>query len=126
MTERSDLEVWLEPRLAHAPAELAEAVRELLDAATGAGVARAAASSSAASVADLLADAALAGFADVVSDTAAGGRPRGAALRLLAADAVLTYAFEAAADLGLDVVSLADRLGPAGALGELMRSPEVA
>ena len=46
------------------------------------------------------------------------GSDRSAALDLLAADALLTYAFEAAADLDEDVGALADRVGPRGLLGE--------
>jgi hypothetical protein len=68
----------------------------------------------------LLAAAALRGFEDVLVETAADLQSRRAALRLLAADASLTYAFEAAADLELDVVDLADGLGPRGHLGALL------
>ena len=62
--------------------------------------------------------AALRGFDDVVEGM--GSRP--SALELLAADALLTYAFEAAADPSLGgsasrAVQLADRVGPAGEIG---------
>lgn len=93
-----------------APSELADAVRQLLQepGEEGAGIpAR-------------LAAAALRGFDDVLTETAADLRSRRAALRLLAADASLTYAFEAAADLDIDVVELADGLGPRGALGAML------
>lgn len=67
-----------------------------------------------AAVPDVLAAAALATFERVM----AGSQSRGDALRLLAADALLTYAFEASTELGRDPGELAERLGPAGLLGE--------
>jgi hypothetical protein len=114
------LESWLEPRLAGTPRELAVAIRQLvreLDPADPAGAAL-----EAAGVPERLASAALRGFEDVLAETAADLRSRSAALRLLAADASLTYAFEAAADLELDVVALADRVGPRGTLGTLLEA----
>lgn len=72
-------DAWLAQRLADVPPRLAAAVRELTQ---GGG-------------ADALADAALAAFERVAS----GGARRAGALDLLAADALLTYAFEAAADV---------------------------
>ncbi len=81
----SPTEVWLEDRLRTAPEELSEYIRRLVGEA---------------SPADLvdpvlgLASAALAGLEQV----AAGTGEREEALRLLAADAALTYAFEAAAE----------------------------
>ncbi|MFQ5678871.1 MAG: hypothetical protein ACE5HP_05370 [Gemmatimonadota bacterium] len=97
---------WLEPRLARVPAELAEAIRSSLEAA-------APHVSPSSSVADTLALAALEGFDRVL----AGTRGRESAVHLLAADASLTYAFEAAAELGEDLLRLADRVGPRGRLG---------
>lgn len=99
---------WLEPRLAGAPAELAAAVRELL------GEVETDADGGFLDVPETLAAAALLGFEGVLerADPA-----REVALRLLAADAALTYAFEAAASLGRDVDDLAMRIGPGGELG---------
>lgn len=106
------LDEWLSPRLVAAPPELAAAIRELL---VEAGVDPA---SPETAVPDGLAVAALRGIDDVARCDGGPDRPsRGPALRLLAADAAFTYAFEAAADLGIDVVALAERLGPRGALG---------
>lgn len=109
MNVRADgVAAWLEPRLRAAPRELAEAVRELV------GEVRAEETVESAEVPDVLAAAALRGFDGVLVETAPA---RGAALRLLAADASLTYAFEAAASLGTDVEKLALRIGPGGELG---------
>lgn len=104
------LDGWLEPRLAEAPSELADAIRQLVCEAGDESV----------DIPGRLGAAALRGFDDVLTETAADLRSRRAALRLLAADASLTYAFESAADLGLDVVDLADGLGPRGALGAML------
>lgn len=118
---------WLETRLEGAPPELAAAVRALVKEVDGevAGaptpVDEPAVQPHKRSVPDLLAAAALRGFGDVLAETAQPPARR-AALRLLAADAALTYAFEAAADLEMDVVGLADRVGPLGALGTLLES----
>lgn len=116
------LDNWLEPRLAEAPPELASAIRQLVrELENDASMARPEdAAGPDAGIPERLAAAALRGFEDVVAETAADLRSRRAALRLLAADASLTYAFEAAADLELDVVELADGLGPRGALGMLL------
>lgn len=43
---------------------------------------------------------------------------RGAALELLAADALLTYAFQCAAEEGADLEETIERWGPTGRLGE--------
>lgn len=113
---------WLEPRLEGAPPGLAAAIRELARSEqSGAAVppfAGEGGEPGARSIPAILAAAALRGFDEVLGEPASDHRPREAALRLLAADAALTYAFEAAADLELDVVGLADRVGPLGALGK--------
>lgn len=107
---------WLNPRLAVAPPELARAIHELLREA-GRG-APGGTDPEGATIPGRLADAALRGIDEVASGGGTADRSaRGMALRLLAADAALTYAFEAAADLDGDVVGLATRLGPRGALG---------
>lgn len=98
-------EAWLARRLEEVPPDLALAVRRLLGSEPGPGP-------------DRMAAASLEGFERV----AAGAEDRDRALDLLAADALLTYAFEAAADpeLGGSAVAaraLADRVGPAGKLG---------
>lgn len=101
----SDAGAWLRERLEEVPPELARAVRGLLDASgrlTPPG----------------LASAAIAAF-DRLADR---GADRGAALELLAADALLTYAFEAAAEPGLGgravaAMTLAREVGVRGALG---------
>jgi hypothetical protein len=95
---------WLADRSEAVPAELAAEVSRLLDEVEVQG---------APDPARILAEAGLRGLEDVSSGTAG----RETALRLLAADAALTYAFEAAAELGLDVGRLADEVGPSGALG---------
>lgn len=118
------LREWLDPRLEAAPPELAAAIRELVRDAEGRAGGDGKRDGDASTIPGRLAAAALCGF-----DAVSGGAhavdprpPRGAALRLLAADAALTYAFEAAADLGGDVVGLAVRLGPRGALGARLAS----
>ena len=68
--------------------------------------------------AEALANAALRGLDEVVAREG----DRGTALRLLAADAALTYAFQAAAELGEDVSALAERVGLGGELGRRIRS----
>lgn len=106
---------WLAVRLAGAPPELGAAIRELVDEVPAAGT-------GAEAIPEHLAAAALAGFEGVLAETEVDRRSRRAALRLLAADAALTYAFEAAVDLGTDPWRLADRLGPNGLLGERLAS----
>ena len=105
---RGNVETWLEPRLVGAPVELAAAVRELL------GEVEADADGRFPDVPEALVAAALLGFDGVLEPVDAA---REVALRLLAADAALTYAFEAAASLGRDVDGLAMRIGPGGELG---------
>lgn len=118
------LSEWLNPRLEAAPAELAAAIRELLREAQGRGGDEGEEDGDASTIPGRLGAAALWGLDAVSSGDQAVDRssPRGTALRLLAADAALTYAFEAAADLGGDVVGLAVRLGPRGALGARLAS----
>ena len=99
---------WLDARLDDTPAELADAVRRLV--VGGAGAATPA----------QMAECALAAFERV----ARGPQTRACALELLAADALLTYAFEAAADPEAggsadSALALALAVGPAGDLGRL-------
>jgi len=94
---------WLEPRLEGAPPELAADILDLL-----AGLPDLDLSDPVAA----LAAAAMAGLTQV----AAGTGERSEALRLLAADAALTYAFEAAAESGRSG-ELAERIGLGGELG---------
>ncbi|MDH3734455.1 MAG: hypothetical protein OEU54_13025 [Gemmatimonadota bacterium] len=98
---------WLDRRLLATPGELAEAVRALLG-------------ESADPVPGRMAACALATFARI----ARGPQTRECALELLAADALLTYAFEAAADpvvggSGNAALQLARSVGPCGDLGRL-------
>lgn len=95
---------WLRPRLRDVPDDLAAAVRDCV---------RSVEADDASGVPDLLARAATAEL-DRLIERPAG---RATAVRLLAADAALTYAFEAAADLGADVPGLADRVGLRGRIG---------
>jgi hypothetical protein len=103
------LERWLESRLAGVPAELGAQVRTSL--------ADREPADSAEQVASAFGEAALRGLDRV----RAGQQSREDALHLLAADACLTYAFEAAADLGGDPAALAWRFGASGALGARIR-----
>lgn len=96
---------WLDDRLSEVPPALAGAIRRMVPGGVSGGP-------------SAMAEAALAAF-DRVAEDAAG---RDGALDLLAADALLTYAFQAAADptLGGDAASavdLAGRMGPRGAIG---------
>lgn len=97
---------WLRPRLGDGvPPDLAEAVRACVrDAEADPGT----------PVPELLARAAVSELDRL------GDRPgdRETAVRLLAADAALTYAFEAAAETGADVPAFADRVGLRGLIGE--------
>ena len=99
---------WLAKRLADAPPELAADVRALVH-----GVAGDETDQSGEGVPTLLVRASLAGLEEVIDGL---GR-RDSALRLLSADAALTFAFEAMADLGGDVEELCQRLGPGGEFG---------
>lgn len=110
---------WLEPRLDEAPDELADSVRSLVGEARASSRERGETPST---VPDALAAASILGFEQVVLDPARGNQ-RGSALRLLAADAVLTYAFEAAARESAGAsLELARRIGVHGALGARLRS----
>ncbi|MFO7588235.1 MAG: hypothetical protein R6X22_09205 [Gemmatimonadota bacterium] len=110
MTAVREAEQWLESRLRGAPPELAAEVRALLFGTAERGPVE---ELGGGPVADLLAAAGLAGLDEVAA--APGGRE--SALRLLAADAALTCAFEAAAGAGGDVARLCAAVGPSGALG---------
>ena len=94
---------WLEPRLRDTPAELAQDILRLLDTVPAEHLS---------DPPRALASAALAGLDQVAS----GAGDRTEALRLLAADAALTWAFEAAAGEG-SVAGLAAAVGLRGELG---------
>lgn len=98
---------WLRPRLEAVPAELADDIVRLLEDTPGADHA---------DPVNALAEAALAGLAQVAD----GSGERQEALRLLAADAALTYAFEAAAERGISA-ELASRIGLRGEMGRRLR-----
>lgn len=119
---------WLEPRLEEVPAELAGAVRDAVDRAAAAlegadgGEAVGAGPEplpDPASVPDSLAWIAVREL-DRVADAP---QDREAALRLLAADAALTWAFEAAAEVDEELEGLADRAGLHGRIGRLLDRP---
>ena len=99
---------WLEGRLTEVPAELAVAIRELLG-------------DTSPDTAEDLAVAAVRGLERLGVEA----EDRASALALLAADALLTYAFEAAADPELggsaaSAVMLAEAYGPTGSIGSLL------
>ena len=95
---------WLEPRMTGAPPELAADILKLVDTTAGLDLS---------DPVTALAAAGLAGLEQVAEGTG----ERSAALRLLAADAALTYAFEAAAESGRSA-ELAEKVGLEGELGE--------
>ena len=99
--DREDAEAWLESRLRDAPPRLAEAVRGCLE--------RAEIDGDATALSGWLARAAL-------QESGRRG-DREEALRLLAADASLTFAFEAAAEGDEDLARVADEWGASGRLG---------
>ncbi|MEJ2483158.1 MAG: hypothetical protein P8049_08610 [Gemmatimonadota bacterium] len=99
---------WLEARLITAPPELATDVLTLVRSTAGADRGE-----DGEAIAELLKEAALKGLTEV----AEGRGRRQSALRLLSADAVLTFAFEAAAALDADVAALCRRIGPRGEFG---------
>lgn len=103
---RREAMAWLEPRLRDAPSRLAETVRECLERVEPEGELE--------GIPGWLAHAALAEFGRV---RAGRTGDRAEALRLLAADASLTFAFEAAAERGDDLGRLAREWGAAGRLG---------
>ncbi len=94
---------WLQLRLADAPPELAAAIVRLIETTPGLDLSNPVAA---------LAAAGLAGLEQVADGTG----ERSEALRLLAADAALTYAFEAAAEAGRSA-ELAAQVGLDGELG---------
>lgn len=97
---------WLEPRLERVPADLASAVRRCVGQVRTEG-------ESLVSVPEVLAAAA----AQEIERVLELPQERDAAVRLLAADASLTWAFEAAAELGEDGPELAERVGIRGRIG---------
>jgi hypothetical protein len=99
---------WLHPRLDGMHPELAAAIRRC--------VREGPVAEPESAIADVLADAAAAELTRISE----GSQDRAAAVRLLAADAVLTFAFEAVATGGGDPDSLADRVGLRGTLGRAL------
>jgi hypothetical protein len=117
MSERGEMRhgPWLESRLRGVPPELAHAMRDAIGR-VKVGPDR--------TPAEALAEVSLTELCSVTG----GEQNRKTALRLLAADALLTYAFEAAVDseIGGDAAAaerLAERVGPCGYLGECIGSP---
>lgn len=104
--DREEAVDWLEPRLRDAPPRLAEVVRECLE--------RVEMDGSPGGLSGWLARAARQEFGRVEAGRT-GDREE--ALRLLAADASLTLAFEAAAEEGEDLTRVADEWGASGRLG---------
>lgn len=104
--DRAEAAEWLESRLGDAPPRLSEAVRGCLE--------RADPPEPAVTISDWLARAALDEFGRVEAGRTGD---RGQALRLLAADASLTFAFEAASEADGELERLAREWGPAGRLG---------
>lgn len=101
-----ELEAWLGRRLQEAPPELARAIRARVNGRLDDGE-----------------EGLVAAALDTLEAVAAGEGARGSALDLLAADAILTYAFEAAADPELGgsaarALRLARRIGPNGWIGD--------
>ncbi len=106
--------IWLESRLGDVPCDLAEAMRGAIDRVHA---------RDGSTPAEALADVSVAELCSVTE----AEQNRGAALRLLAADALLTYAFEAAVDpeMGGDAAAaerLAEQIGPWGYLGDCIGS----
>lgn len=117
----SEVRAWLEPRFRSVPTDLAAAVRAAVDRELEARVAASAEGAdpagSAVPVAGVLARAALREL-DRVTEM----EGREAALALLAADAALTYSFEAALDDGSAPTDLAAAVGLRGALGRRLNA----
>lgn len=115
---------WLAERSEGVPRELTEEVGALLEAARAGPPARFVAAGPEGDgqpgegerIGRRLARAALCGLEQAARDA----EERAAALRLLAADAALTYAFEAAAELGADAGRLATEVGLEGAIGHAL------
>lgn len=104
---REEAEEWVEARLEGAPPRLADAIRRAL--------ARASPDEPPDRLAEWLAHAALGELGRVEAGRTGD---RGQALRLLAADASLTFAFEVAAERSEELGPLAREWGPAGRLGD--------
>jgi hypothetical protein len=101
----SEAEIWLRARVPNAPAQLLKTMISALPA-------------SAATLPDALAAAAVNLYNDVVEGT--GGRED--ALPLLAADALLTHAFQAQAEIDANgLAALADRWGARNRLGGVLK-----
>ncbi len=99
---------WLEGRLTETPPELAREICASIEAPCANGLTSA-----------TLADIAI----EVLERVGRDPQTRDSALALLAADALLTYAFESASDLTIGgsaetVTALAARLGPRGRIGD--------
>jgi len=97
---RNQVQAWLAAREPAPPAVLAERLRHALDAASEAALA----GTGMAGTMGTLGIVTLAGLRDRQA------QGEGVALDLLAADAFVTYAFEAAAEEGTDVTALVQRL----------------
>lgn len=97
---------WLEPRLKDVPEELSAEIERCVRAAAPDGPGD-----------DIVVETLTAGALTALDGIVASPQTRDSAARLLAADACLTYAFEAAADRRGDVSALAERLGLRGELG---------
>lgn len=116
---------WLAPRLEDVPEVLARSVDELLERAADPEGRPAGVHAPNGSVPDYLAFAAIFGL-DRVARAEGRGRDRELASRLLAADACLTWAFEAAADAGSaeELEALAEANGLRGRIGDLLERLE--
>jgi hypothetical protein len=100
----SEAETWLRARVPSAPAHLLKTMIDALP-------------STADSLPDALAEASVRLYEEVVGGT--GGRED--ALPLLAADALLTHAFQAQAEIDVGgLAALADRWSARGRLGEIV------
>ncbi len=115
---RLTLEAWFTRRLEEAPAELAEVVWPLVRGRLAEGE-------------EGLVHAALDALAIAAHGAADGAPNRAEAVTLLAADAILTYALEAAADPALGgsaarASRLAEWAGPRGLIGDRFNEEETA
>lgn len=105
------LGTWLEARLREAPPELADAIRVRVE-----------------GVPDDVEEGLVSVALEALETAASGRGNRRSAIELLAADAILTYALEAAADPRLGggaarALRLARRIGPAGLIGARLDAP---